>query len=365
MKKNKFMVMLLLLSCILAGGCTDDKSEQDTIEKMGEESSVKRQTLGEIWDTWDEVLEKKYKNIEVSPELCLEKPEEAGVFCFVQSDDIVARKEQIFDEFIPKDRRIKRYYRESDPRMQPNGPEYVNKKSGEHLYLGNTGFFNYQKRPVEDYDETMLVETVSLRRPYVDKKYMLEDGEILLGDAVKLAEALVERWEDTVDYDLGTRAHKVDIYSSKGKHILVFSFEKYYKGINIMTDMDMNKDRQTNEVSCYDDEVVVTSCKGADAYVSTTGIIYKRRMIKKLDQIVSLESALNQIEGKMAGQIERITLSYRLYNPQVGSCGIEGGAEYVSKLYWVFYFCEETGNEHYAMVDCRTGEAEYVRNEES
>lgn len=313
------------------------------------------------------MLRKEYKNLEIPADLDIEMPEEIGVYRFVQADDVLDQKERIFNEFIPKKRRQEKYYKEdSGGRTQPRGPEYVDIETGEHLYLGDTGFFNYQRNDkVENYDDTEILETIYLNRPYTEKKYRLRDGKILLSEAVKLAEEAVKRWEGIVDHDFETRVRKVDVYPSKdkGKRVLVFSFEKCYKGVNVMADIDTEEGALlSNEVLCNDDQVIVASCKGAESYLSTEGIIYKKETIKGLDQIVSLESALHQVEGKMAGQVTRIALSYLLCNPKGEFCSHEAGEEYVSKPYWVIYSCEDTGHEEYAMVDCRTGEVHHVKN---
>lgn len=373
--KKAVCSILLLLSCVLAvSGCDGENELEDVPEdvqendrerrtEMEEESLMKRQTLDEIWDTWEEALKREYKNIELPAGLHLEKPEKIGVFRFVQSDDILEREEQIFDEFIPKKRRVEKYYKEN-LRAQPAGPEYVNEKTGEHLYLGNTGFFNYQRNDrVEEYDDTEILETVYLNRPYTDKTYRLRDGKISLEKAVKLAEKMVERWERAAGHEFETRVRKVDVYSAKDreKQVLVFSFEKCYKGINIMTDLESNEVDPDDTVLCCDDRVTVASCSRAESYLSTEGIIYKKGTIQELKQLVSLESALKQLEGKIAGQMTRIALSYRMCNPKGAWCRHEAGTEYVAKPYWVFYFCEETGEEAYAMVDCQMGNLDYVK----
>lgn len=141
------------------------------------------------------MLRKEYKNLEIPADLDIEMPEEIGVYRFVQADDVLDQKERIFNEFIPKKRRQEKYYKEdSGGRTQPRGPEYVDIETGEHLYLGDTGFFNYQRNDkVENYDDTEILETIYLNRPYTEKKYRLRDGKILLSEAVKLAEEAVKR----------------------------------------------------------------------------------------------------------------------------------------------------------------------------
>lgn len=119
MKKRNFVVVLSLLLCVLAAeGCDKNESKYDLerVEKPEEESEeelhMERQTIGKIWDIWDAVLRKEYKNLEIPADLDIEMPEEIGVYRFVQADDVLDEKERIFNEFIPKKRRQEKYYKQ-------------------------------------------------------------------------------------------------------------------------------------------------------------------------------------------------------------------------------------------------------------
>ncbi len=393
MKRESFAFLpsVLLAACVLSS-CSGLEPEsnrgdegKDLVQtggsvQMQTEDPVQMQTLDEIWDEWDEALQEDYENLSFEDGIKLEKPEEIGIFNFVQSDDILDYESAIDAEFVPKKRWDEKYY-EKNPKTSPPGPEYVNKKTGEMLLLGNQGFINYVRRKeAQEYDsDSPDVETVYLDRDYSDRKISLRDGDIMLSDALRLAERMAAKWEKAVPQDLESRPRRVYICPSTiadGKYVLYFLFEKCYKGVNILTENRTIKRPNDEPLSVQyldwaDDGIVVASCKEAETFLSQGGIVEKEGESEELKTIVSLKSALRLLEDKMAGyhmnSIRKIALSYRFVElpredkPEYQG-SFPGGSRYEARPCWVFYFAEDQGQEEFALVDCKDGAVDYIKN---
>lgn len=368
----KRSLMIILFFSILLQGCSGLEPQSAPVSSEEKNELIQKRTLDEIWSTWDETLSSQYENIDFVEGIKLEKPEEVSVSKFVQEGNVLEYEKRIFDTFS-SGKIQKKYYCEN-PDTDPPGPEYVDSKTGEQLYLGNMGFCYYIKNfAAEEYEEDVN-ETIYLNRKYEDKEIELRDGEILLSEAVILAEKMTTKWKKITDDEFDVRVRKVDIYNStqyKGKKVLVFSFEKCYKGINTLVERktlwtDADVPLTLEYIPCYDDKVTVSSCKEADAFLTNTGIVKKKETVTVLDKIVSLESALKLLQERMAGYhkntVTKIALSYRFCNPKGESCKHRAGEEYETSPCWVFYFNEELNKEEFALVDCQTGAIDYIRN---
>lgn len=368
----KRSLLLLLCLSILLQGCNGLEPQNNAVSNEEQSELIKKETLDEIWSTWDETLSFQYENIDFVEGIKLEKPEEISVSKFVQAGNVLDSEKQIFDTFL-SGKMKKKYYRKN-PNTDPPGPEYVDSKTGEQLYLGDMGFLYYIKNfAAEGYEEDSN-ETIYLNRKYEDREVELRDGKILLSEAVLLAEKMTTKWKKITHDEFDVRIHKVEICNSKNnkeKKVLVFYFEKCYKGVNTLVERktlwtDADTPLALEYIPCYDDKVTVSSCEEADVFLTNTGIVKKKETVTVLDKIISLESALKILQERMAGYhkntVKKIALSYRFCNPKGETCKHRAGEEYETSPCWVFYFNEEVNKEEFALVDCQTGAIDYIRN---
>ncbi len=373
--KTKNYTLLLLCSMLILVGCSNLEPDWDQKKKEQpqQETALEKKTLQEIWSKWDETLAEKYENISFASDLSLEQPDNVYIAKLIQAADVLEKEQQILDAYIPKERYQKKYYKK-EAGTNPPGPEYSDTKTGEWFGLGDNGFLNYEKNKYVGEYESEIEETIFLNRPYKDKKVMLRDGEILLSEAVTLADEQIKKWESLVPNDYTARVRKVDIcVSSKvsQKKVLRFYYEKCFKKINILTDQrvlttDADIPLSVEYIPCFDDVVTVASVKEAEGFNTNAGVVYEKEVVKELPQIISLEGALEKVSEVMAAYhmntVKKITLSYRLCNSQGELCQHGAGTIYETNPCWVFYFNEKKDSEEFAIVDCQTGSVDYIRN---
>lgn len=370
-----FIIFLLAAVTGILVSCSEAEPEHEDRDKnkIIEESLpvLEKKSPDEIWRTWDPVLQASYDNVWLGPQIRLEKPEEIGVFTFEQRELTEEEQDRVLTEFVPD--RQKKY--ESRPEnVNPPGVEYDNPVTGEHLGVGTNGFVYYMKNDkVSAAEQGELEETIFLDRKYKNKSFRLRDGKISIKKAVKLAEQMENRWEKTVEAECSHRLRKVEVYASEEDEDiknLVFTFEKCYKGVSILTAKSTVEDGEKGllseeDVPYYDDKVIVSSVKEAEAFSSNAGLI-KVKTEEKSGEILSLRSAIqlfsDKIEGHFIHEVKSIKLSYRFCNEEGENCQLLEGTEYKAHPCWVFWMDEEPDMEEFALVDCSTGEVKYVRN---
>ena len=248
-------------------------------------------------------------------------------------------------------------------------------ETGERLLLGNNGFINYRKSEESDeIEEENLFETVWLDRKYEDKTYQLQDGTISLKQAVELAKKEEEKWEKTVTKNvLKSRPSKVDVYKNgeDGSVFLRFCFRKTYHGVEELVQKKLMESADTKSLSveyadCYDDQIVVSSCKGADSFLSNKGVMYEAGKQKEIKTVLSLQSALKLVSKELPSyhgyHISKISLCYRMCSDAGKESEHEAGEKYTTSPCYLMLFSEKENQEEFALVDCKTGTVDYVRN---
>lgn len=96
----KRSLLLLLCLSILLQGCNGLEPQNNAVSNEEQSELIKKETLDEIWSTWDETLSFQYENIDFVEGIKLEKPEEISVSKFVQAGNVLDSEKQIFDTFL-------------------------------------------------------------------------------------------------------------------------------------------------------------------------------------------------------------------------------------------------------------------------
>ena len=370
MTKSIRLLPVLLVTVLSVTAC---QSPQDSA-KNDRRDTVQKESIDTIWSTWDETLKESHNNIYFEKDLQCEKPQEVAVYQLEQAGDVDKKAEQIRREYVPDKEFDKKYYKEN-PNTVPPGPEYVNEKTGQTRLIGDNGFINYSKSS----DDTNYLDgaedvakTIFVNRPYTDEEITLKDGTITLSQAVEKAQKEENKWKKLSGDECGTRPKKIEILPAadggEGKAVKI-SFEKTYKGIGILTEQkttetSQDKPLSVDYLSFFDDTVTITSVHGIERIVSNAGAVHQKTVERKLDQIVSLKSAI-QIMGKELAayhdfKVSHIELCYRYVNEKIERN--DAGNIYTTSPCWVFYINEEQYKEEFILVDCETGKMDYIKN---
>lgn len=370
MTKYIRLLPVLLVTVLLAAAC---QSPQDSA-KNDSRDTVQKESIDTIWSTWDETLKESHNNIYFEKDLQCEKPQEVAVYQLEQAGDVDKKAERIRREYVPDKEFNKKYYKEN-PNTVPPGPEYVNEKTGQTWIIGNNGFINYSRSSddtnyldsAEDVEKTIFVN-----RPYKDEEITLKDGSITLSQAVEKAQKEEDKWKKLSGDECDTRPKKIEILPAadggEGKAIKI-SFEKTYKGAGILTEQkttetSQDKPLSVDYLSFFDDTVAITSVHGIERIVSNAGAVHQKTVERKLDQIVSLKSAIQIMEKELAAyhdfKVSHIELCYRYVNEKIERNN--AGNIYTTSPCWVFYINEEQYKEEFILVDCETGKMDYIKN---
>lgn len=117
---------------------------------------------------------------------------------------------------------------------------------------------------------------------------------------------------------------------------------------------------------CYDDQIVVSSCKGADSFLSNEGVMYEAGKQKEIKTVLSLQSALKLVSKELPSyhgyHISKISLCYRMCSDAGKESEHEAGEKYTTSPCYLMLFSEKENQEEFALVDCKTGTVDYVRN---
>lgn len=367
MNKKIFLLILLSLSCMVTACQKEEKADK-------EEQGLKKQSLDTIWNQWGDTIKNCDKNIVFDGKIQCEKPEEVAVNLLVQVDAILEKKEQIRKMYVPDKQFDRKYYKEN-PNTVPEGPEYINEKTGQMWLIGNNGFLNYSNHSDDqNYDGDAVEKTVFVNRSFQDETVELKDGKIALSQAIAMAQKEEDKWREVTGDVCEARPKKIEILpSAKGgkEKALCIYFEKSYKGVGILTEYrtletSADKPLSVDYIPCYDDVLTITSVKNVERILSNAGAVKCEKVERKLDKIISLESAIQIMEKELAQYheftISHIELCYRYLNDKGEKCLHEAGDEYRTSPCWVFRLNEEKNKEEFVLVDCETGKMDYVKN---
>lgn len=191
---------------------------------------------------------------------------------------------------------------------------------------------------------------------------------------MELAKKEEEKWEKAVVKNvLKSRPSKVDVYKSgeDGSVSLRFCFRKTYHGVEELVQKKLMESADTKSLSveyadCYDDQIVVSSCKGADSFLSNEGVMYEAEKQKEIKTVLSLQSALKLVSKELPSyhgyHISKISLCYRMCSDAGKESKHEAGEKYTTSPCYLMLFSEKENQEEFALVDCKTGTVDYVRN---
>lgn len=365
-------ILFVILAIILCVGCDYIQSPE---EAAGEnKNDLQYVNMDGLRRELADIRSTSFENLDIKNCAFFDVPDKMYEAKLLQAGDLLQKENQIFESYVPKKTFKKKYYKKN-PNSSPPGPEYENTETGERLLLGNNGFINYRKSEKSDeIEEENLLETVWLDRKYENKTYQLQDGTISLKQAVELAKKEEEKWEKTVTKNvLKSRPSKVDVYKNgeDGSVFLRFCFRKTYHGVEELVQKKLMESADTKSLSveyadCYDDQIVVSSCKGADSFLSNEGVMYEAEKQKEIKTVLSLQSALKLVSKELPSyhgyHISKISICYRMCSDAGKESEHEAGEKYTTSPCYLMLFSEKENQEEFALVDCKTGTVDYVRN---
>ena len=151
MHRNQPVIALILIIVVcFTSSCSAVEPDYQNDTSEVSEAVIEKQSIKEIWETWDAVLQESYDNVQLDTQIQLEMPEVVGAMTFVQRELTDIEQNRVFAEFVPD---MKGKYYTYSEKVSPPGPEYDNPGTGEHLGVGTNGFVYYVKNDKDFFDK--------------------------------------------------------------------------------------------------------------------------------------------------------------------------------------------------------------------
>lgn len=380
--------LFLLTSC--AGRETVDVTEPDqnpqeeteSVIKAEDTKGLKKITLEALADNQQQEIEKvmqmECKNLNFVQDFSFAVPEEIGKYQVMCMDHFQDNWDVVAEKYIPED-----LYDESkvvdDNRSYPYGPEFHDEETGRHVSIGCTGFFSYAEKSSESvekvcyYDEAINKKSYYLKSDDSDDTYTLHNEDISVHEAAELAGEFVSDFTETVEYPQNLDAGVAVAHQLENKEwVLEIIFRNLYKGIPICTMSPTIMDDVTMEM--VSGSIAKAYLDDADSinWFTSQCAFEDYETVETYHSIVTPESAAELLSEKLSGCREYDVVGMELiYCPVLmqdensgdGVNGIRSGSIVELTPYWAIYMDVTPSFEIYGLVNCVTGEVEFINNQ--
>lgn len=385
MKKGKSIAIAMMMMFALSG-CV---KTPDNLGQESENAEVQnKETDGLTFDTVENILknvknikEYQFDNLYYNQELEVNEPKEIGQMEFKQKDDFDEEGMQILKKFIGElNPEVK-----IDTNFDIPGLQYIDTKNQKSCSLGNEGFLYYATEEGDSWgmvvndtsDEYVFSKQVCVETPYEEENFEYNGKSVTLSEMVEAAQKHADEFTEQYD-SMQWIPSSVKIYKNTvGEYFFQFQFTKSYKGM-YMFYRDYRKCMDTvNEpyVCVMQPYLVMDSSKKLLVIDNYPGIIEYSETKKSYDEIITLECASQRLSEKLSSykayHVYDVNLEYRLVqtsgatvdDPTFYYSNWIAGNTYEARPCWTFYLSNDLEHMTFAMVDCITGEVEFVSGE--
>lgn len=388
-KKYNGIIVLLSILAILIVGCQEAPQEVKDFVKHKEEiqnndktetqqdddvqikhGDLKYDTIEHIFETLDQISQKKYENLVIKKNISVQKPELCSQLKLRVVEGFDKNYETLFPYYIEYvGEEYNEQYVNFIEELYPPGPEYRDDKNGIIAGIGDNGFFMYEKKNMLSVDGLSLygyeeVESFEIINDYEDRSYLLKDGEMKISEAVQKSEIFLKDWCEKSG-DLSYMPRTITVHKKTGieEYLYEINFQKEYNHIPFFSLLtgDENLD-QKERIALFTTSLYIED-HGQISYFVNPEILDCIGTIEEYDKIISLDCALDLVSDMLADyqiyEVKEITLEYALKYGENYEI-IRAGMEFEAKPYWVIYFDMTKDQEVFSMIDCVTGDVTFV-----
>ena len=387
MRKNhySYLILSILLLLILVGCAKTPQEVKDEINKKQgfKENSEKinqdleYDTIENIFKTINEVKATKYDNLMFSHKFDINKPEQIGVMKFHQVNNFMDHYKEVVKHFIG-DSFSEEYIKLDLDSLRP-GLDYDDKSHKSFFCMAYEGYFCYFNNHQYDmyfpvHTQTDTIEEFSLMQEYEDKSYELSDGPMKISEAVNIAQNYVEEIINRYDTFQWIPNKVIVCKDDKGTYLYDIWFVKAYKNVYFSTTYSQNNDLEIQYMAINANNVMIASKGSPILSKNNSGIIEYEETIQDYDEIITFKCATKLLSKKLSSyrgyEVQYVSLENRLVlkanlkkeDVILDPYNFDADNVYESKPCWTFYLDLTPGGGVYAMVDCITGEIEFVDN---
>lgn len=318
-------------------------------------------TIGNIKDEYNDIFSQNYSSISLAKGLKINVPETA---MSAKVHECEADKELAHNL-------INNFAENKGFKILDDEICLINEEiNGEIMYLDKSGGFTW-------YRDTRSIDILNdeennyfyLTSDYDDIEIKLEDGNLKLSQAVRLADKLVSDYCEIIGADTFV---PVSAKCSNKGFIIYFTdnLDGYMVpdcyvesgGSNVNSKMFSGAFKQ-----CF---VTVTSCDSADGITDQTGCAHVQNYINEYSEIITLKSAINFLDVNMAEKMKCKIVGINLVQvntareknkvslDDIDPATVFGESNYNSSPCWQFIMLsdDDTQSRYYALIDCITGE---------
>ncbi len=367
-----------------SGSFTEESPDGEEIQKMSMDDLAhhKQQDMKEI-------MSYDYKNLHFVNNFSFDVPEEIGKYQIVCMDNFQDKWDVLSSRYIPEE-----IYDENkvtiDERYLPVGPDFYDEKSGAELGTGNIGFFRYVQKKSEMIDSIIFneesfhfrdIKSYLLSSDYSDDVYKLKGENVLISEAAETAFEFASEFTKVSEYPQKLMPSVATVYQDESENtVMEVRFSSSYMGLPICATPSRLKDTGFDMYS-FSSAVSYLEEKGKINSFTVQYAFEDHETVETYDGIVTPKCAVRLLDNMLSEYAEYDVLGMELvYCPvmmgkddlnanQAEDALLEAeNAMYAGRIleltpYWAIYIDVTWGKEIYGLVDCVTGELEFVNNQ--
>jgi hypothetical protein len=383
--KKKLYILLHIGLLLLFTAC--QKAPKEVLENVKNvdktvqaEKNLDYDTLENIYKTIDGVKSNTYDNLIFSSNFSINMPKSIGSLSFKQAENFYKKNKSLFKKFVKDingDVKI-------DTEVHPPGMVYDDVEGKETFSLCENGFFYYEKYKYESWlnvengnlDSYTLIDEIFLRKDKLDQTFEWKNNTFSLNDIIETATIYSKELSSTYD-GMDWIPESIEVYQHKGgEFFFQVSFIKSYHDVHIFYSDWKNKADSVKEpyVEVYQPIMVIDSALEVILVDNYPGVIEYVKTKETYDKIITLAHAMEKLSSHLSSyrkyEVQWISLEYRLVlessevldKDDLSINEFAAGSTYQTRPCWTIYLDNNSNKSVFAMVDCVTGEVEFVCN---
>lgn len=385
---RKKIILISSLALILLTGCAEAPNNHNrktevtnTKEDNDKMQGIEMDSIENVLSEADNVKKLSFDNLYYAQDFEINKPEAIKKIEFKQTSDYHKEGMKIIRNFI----------KDLNPNIQIDtdldkpGMQYIDDENRNSFAVSTNGSIYFDNEQGFAWPGVLNggtskfkpIEKVCIDSGYENKEYAWNNKNLTLNDIVETAQK--EADEFCKKYDaLKWRPQQIDVYQDDdGQYFFQVNYVKQFQGMDMFYE-DYRKGLQYVKaayVSVMRPFMVFNSSKEVIALDNYPGIIEYNQDIKQYDKIVTLECASKLLSDKLSSykayNVYYVKLEYRLQKTSGEKVAAdmmyvnwEAGNTYETMPCWTFYMSNDLNHDMtFAMVDCITGDVEFISGE--
>ncbi|MGN0483471.1 MAG: hypothetical protein ACI4HI_07950 [Lachnospiraceae bacterium] len=380
---KKKIVVWFLIACMFCGFTEKTCFAQNA--GMHKEATAEKQTgkfeeasLQEITENKKELCGRKYGTLRVDKDCRMQIPKvkRVGIQEMQTLDAFVEEHPNLMQTLVGDILIQKKDGTKLD--IEPGESEYEDKKNQIYCGMADSGFFFFTSQDNRDLNNLKLEKAYD-NAAIIGKEtntYELKDGTMTVKQAVKCAEKFLKQWQkQTGDGDY--QFEQCSVYQDAGTYIYRLRFQKMENQIPIVSLMPERGSLKTEAFQkafgMYDLDIYIDSCTGAPFCISNQTMLKEVEEKETYQKLLTPDAAVQCLsEIPLAYRGTKVTSIAVEYLPFSEDKTMKNGEmppyqEPEQTMFlrpvWKIGMNENSENECYALVDCKTGEVCYKTTE--